>query len=146
VTVDQLRDLSAQFGEALQASLDALGKDAEVHGGGLRHGDVEWHVTYHYDALRRLLIFRLAEATQALILVSAQVAATDEEGHWASAVAGSTSLPRPMLVDQLSSLVPQLLNQARYVANSLRPDDMRPLLINGFSHQDGGRTERPHDQ
>jgi hypothetical protein len=132
MSVDELRDLSEQFGQSLRASLDELGKEAEIHGGGLRHGDVEWHVTYHHDELRRLLMFHLSEATRALVTLSAQVAVTDGHGRWASAVAGSTSLPSSVLVDQLKVLVPQIMNQARFVANALGPDDMRPMVMSAF--------------
>ncbi len=93
---------------------------------------VEWQVTYFHDGLRRFLIFDVSEATSVLVTVSAQAAATDESGRWASAIAASTSLPRSIFLDQLNQLVPQLLDQTRFVANSLGHNDVRPMVVGAF--------------
>jgi hypothetical protein len=129
VSLDDLRELSESFGDVLRHSLDDLQKVAEIRGGGLRHGEIEWQVSYVSDGLRRLLLFDLGELPGRLVTVSARAAATDESGHWASAVAGSTSLPHAVLVDQLAVLVPQLLNQTRFVANTLQREHLRPMLL-----------------
>jgi hypothetical protein len=133
MSIDHLRELSGVFGAALRQAVDDLAKDAEVRGGGLRHGDVEWQVTYFYDGLRRLLTFGISESTGALVTVSAQAAATDEKGRWASALAGSTSLPQAFLEDQVEELVRQLVDQTRFIANSLGENDLRSLLVGGLS-------------
>jgi hypothetical protein len=137
LNIDDLRPLSDAFGKELRASLDDLAKQAEVHGGGLRHGEVEWQVSYGHDGLRRLLMFGLNESAGTLVTLTARAAATDDAGHWASAVAGSTSLPVPLMLDQLKVLVRQFVEQTRFVANSLGERDMRPLILAEFNAPSG---------
>ena len=119
MSLEDVREISDLFGEALVQSLEKLAKDAQVRGGGLRHGDVEWQVSYSYGGLHRVLTFSLHKPTPSLITISAQAFATDEKGRWAAAPAASTSLPDAIAHEQLMPLVSSLLDQARFVANDL---------------------------
>ena len=137
MTVEDLRDLSDAFGAVLRQRLGELEKEADVRGGGLRHGEVEWQFSYLYEGMRRFLMFGIGEASHVLVSISAGAAASDDKGRWASAPAASTSLPKEFLRDQLDVIVPQLLDQARYVANSLGESDMRSMLISTMEASSG---------
>lgn len=135
MSLDDLRSLSESFGEVLQVRLAELEKRAEIHGGGLRHGEVEWQVSYEYRDLRRILVFNLGELAGDLVTVSGRAVATDGHGQWATAPAASTSIPYPIIEDQLVALVPDLLDHTRFIANGLDRSHLRPMVLTGAPPQ-----------
>ena len=114
---------------ALRASLSEIKQEYRISGGGLRHGSPEWHVSYDFEGLLRLLVFHLDELASQGVTMRVHVAATNGKGWWAQRDLGSWSMPASLAGEVLSRPLRPLVEQTVLVANSLSKRDLRPLRI-----------------
>lgn len=128
---DPLGEITRLFDGALRHALDDYLKVYDIHGGGLRHGVSEWHISYERDGLSRLLIFALEGAANTDLRIRTHVAATDEEGRWAQRDVGSQSIPRPVAQEMLASphTVAFIVEQARSTAEAISEAELKPLRV-----------------
>lgn len=128
---DSVSRLAESFERALQHALVGHLQKYDLYGGGLRHGTLEWHVSYEHEDLSRLLIFSLESASDADLTIRSHVAATDGEGHWAQRDVGSQAIPKTVAYEMLTSAetLNFLVHQARSFADAFSETDLRPLRI-----------------
>lgn len=132
MTLEHLQELSSRFGDELRRAFSELEKEVYIAGGGLRHGDVEWQVRYHYgDGLERFIFFTIDQPADRFIHLLTRAAASDEEGRWAYLPVGSVTIPEEIVKQQLDRIVRSFVEQGRTLANMLRREDVRPL-VNDF--------------
>jgi hypothetical protein len=137
MSLERLRELSEALGMALRRALADVDKDADIMGGGLRHGEVEWQVRYQWEGLERFLFFSLDEPSPHLVHLAVRAGATDARGRWAYVPVASTTLPKEIAQEQLSEVASSMLGHGRTIINSLGRDDLRPLVHNYFRGEEG---------
>jgi hypothetical protein len=135
MNLERLRELSGAIGDELRNALDELEKDADVVGGGLRHGEVEWQVRYRWKGLERFFFMSLDEPSNHLLHLAARAGATDTAGRWAYVPVGSTTLPDEIIREELGTVVRGMLQQGHTILNSLGEEDLRPLIHNYFPQE-----------
>lgn len=139
--MDEMQDLSDQFGQALEELTEVHMEAASVEGGGLRHGAPEWHITYRQHGLFRLIVFNVEEDNFGDLRLRVHVGATDEEGGWAQHDLGSTILHRHRFKHIDSGDLKPLVEQAQQLADSFSEDDLKLLTI-GWGTVSAFRTDR----
>lgn len=133
MNVERLRDVSSAFGQALRNALREMDKEAQVVGGGFRHGEIEWQVYYRLKDLDRFLFFSLDEPSERLLHFAARAGATDSRGRWAYVPIGSTTVPADVARNELGRIASGMLDQGRIILNSLGEEDLRPTVPDYFA-------------
>lgn len=141
--MDELRDLSDRLGRALEEVLEAHEARFSVEGGGLRHGSPEWHMTYRYGDLFRLIVFSLESDDSGDTRLRVHVGATDEQGAWAQRDLGSMVLGTAITKHVVSGDLEPIVEQAQQKAESLSQNDLKPLEFGwGMGQGDAGGVAR----
>lgn len=135
MNLERLQELSGAIGRELREALGELDKDADVVGGGLRHGEVEWQIRYSWNGLERFLFMSLDEPSNHLLHLAVRGGATDAAGRWAYVPVGSTTLPDGIVREHLGEVIRGMLQQGRTILNSLGEEDLRPLVNNYFPQE-----------
>ncbi len=136
MNTENLQSISGSVGVELRSALDEVGKDANVVGGGLRHGEVEWQVHYHWSGLERFLFFSVDAPSEHVLTFTVRAATTDARGRWAYLPVASTTLPEEIVKDQLGVVVRGMLEHGRMLVNALESRDLAPMVHEYFSSAD----------
>ncbi len=130
-----LQDISALVGAELQEALNESAKDANLVGGGLRHGEVEWQIHYQWSGLDRFLFFSVDIPSEHLVTIAVRGAATDAEGHWAYLPVASTTLPEEIVKEQIGPVARGMFEHGRMLVNSVGRGNLAPLVHEYFSRE-----------
>lgn len=133
MNAELLQALSAAFGNELGKTLDDSDKDAQLAGGGLRHGEVEWQIRYEWNGLERFLFFSIDNPVDRLVSIAVRGAATDAFGRWAYVPIASTTVPEELVKEQLPSVVRGMVEHGRILVNAIEHERLAPLVHEYFA-------------